>query len=97
MIRAGHKEPVCGTFAAKAEDKFACIAYRLSAKGGPILDGVVAWIDCALYAVHEAGDHFMVLGEVHALEVERPHAPLLFFQGGYGRFSPFMPAGRAVA
>ncbi len=36
----------------------------------------------------EAGDHYIVLGRVHELAVERPTLPLLFFQGGYGRFSP---------
>jgi flavin reductase (DIM6/NTAB) family NADH-FMN oxidoreductase RutF len=92
-ILAAHQEPLCRAFASKAEDKFAGIAYRLSAKGGPILNDIVAWIDCDLYAVHEAGDHYIVLGEVDALGLERPHEPLLFFQGGYGRFSPLVPVG----
>lgn len=86
-ILAEHQEPVCRAFASKGEDKFVGIPYRLSEKGRPILESVVAWIDCDLYAVHEAGDHFIVLGEVHALDVEQPHKPLLFFQGGFGQFS----------
>jgi 3-hydroxy-9,10-secoandrosta-1,3,5(10)-triene-9,17-dione monooxygenase reductase component len=91
-ILAEHQERLCQAFASKAEDKFAGISHRLSARGAPILDDVVAWIDCDLHAVHEAGDHFIVLGEVHALDVERPHKPLLFFQGGYGQFSPLATA-----
>ncbi len=85
-VLAAHQEQLCRAFSSRADDKFAGIDYRLSDKGVPILDDVVAWIDCTLHAVHEAGDHFIVLGEVHALDVEKPHAPLLFFQGGYGRF-----------
>lgn len=73
--------------AAPGPDKFAGITHRVSANGSPILDDVVAWIDCTLEAVHEAGDHFIVLGRVVALEVDRPGLPLLFFQGGYGEFS----------
>jgi 3-hydroxy-9,10-secoandrosta-1,3,5(10)-triene-9,17-dione monooxygenase reductase component len=46
----------------------------------------VAWIDCTLFATYEAGDHLVVLGEVMQLEVENARAPLLFFQGSYGRF-----------
>jgi len=88
-VLAEHQERICRAFASKAENKFAEIPYRLSAKGTPILEDIIAWIDCDLHAVHEAGDHFIVLGEVHALDVERPHKPLLFFQGGYGQFSPF--------
>jgi flavin reductase (DIM6/NTAB) family NADH-FMN oxidoreductase RutF len=49
---------------------------------------VVAWVDCHLLAVHEAGDHFIVIGEVHALNVESPQPPLIFVQGRYGSFMP---------
>jgi 3-hydroxy-9,10-secoandrosta-1,3,5(10)-triene-9,17-dione monooxygenase reductase component len=87
-ILAEHQEPLCRAFSSQTESKFAGISHRLSGNGAPILDDVVAWIDCDLHAVHEAGDHFIVLSEVRALDVERPHKPLLFFQGGYGQFSP---------
>ena len=53
----------------------------------PVLDDVVAWIDCSVYATHDAGDHLIALGAVVDLEVVVPGAPLLFFQGGYGEFA----------
>ena len=56
--------------------------------GSPILDGAVSWIECTFEDIREAGDHYIVLGRVHELAVERSTLPLLFFQGGYGRFSP---------
>ena len=90
-ILADDQEWLCRRFAARMEDKFADVSHRLSGAGLPILDNVVAWIDCTLHAVHEAGDHYIVLGEVHALDIERPARPLLFFQGGYGQFSPLPP------
>ncbi|ETI60303.1 monooxygenase [Sphingobium sp. C100] len=86
-ILASDQLPLCRQIAAPGADKFAGIAHRASANGSPILDDVVAWIDCTLHAVHEAGDHHIVLGAVMALEVERPERPLLFFQGNYGAFS----------
>jgi len=89
-VLAANQIAVCRAFSSKAEDKFAGISYRLSPRGVPILDGVIAWIDCTLHAVHEAGDHFIVLGDVQALAVEKRHAPLLFFQGGYGQFAPHL-------
>ena len=48
----------------------------------------MAWIDCDLESVTEAGDHYIVLGRVRRLDVESTSLPLLFFQGGYGRFAP---------
>lgn len=87
-VLAAHQEPLSRAFATRAEDRFAGVPYRLSETGLPILGDIVAWIDCELHAVHEAGDHFIVLGRVRALDVERQHAPLLFFRGGYGGFAP---------
>lgn len=86
-VLASDQLPLCRQFASRGGDKFAGVSHRLSENGSPILDGVIAWIDCTLHATHEAGDHLIVLGHVHALEVDKPGSPLLFFQGGYGEFS----------
>jgi 3-hydroxy-9,10-secoandrosta-1,3,5(10)-triene-9,17-dione monooxygenase reductase component len=87
-ILADDQEWLCRRFASRIEDKFEGVTHRVSGQGLPILDGVIAWIDCTLHAVHEAGDHYIVLGKVEALNTERPSRPLLFFQGLYGQFSP---------
>lgn len=87
-ILASDQQQLCARFAARGvEDKFSGVSHRVSANGSPILDGVVAWIDCMLEAVYEAGDHYIALGRVAALEVESPGKPLLFFQGAYGEFA----------
>jgi DNA-binding IclR family transcriptional regulator len=79
---------VCRRFASKGENKFEGLPYRLSNRGSPIITGAVAWIDCDLHEVHEAGDHYIVQGLVRELQIETAGLPLLFFQGGYGRFIP---------
>jgi DNA-binding IclR family transcriptional regulator len=63
------------------------VPWRGASSGSPILEGVVAWIDCDIEAVEDAGDHYFVLGRVRALEIENPGLPLMFFRGGYGEFS----------
>lgn len=87
-ILAAEQEPICRTFATKGGDKFAELTWQPGGTGSPILDGVVAWIDCDIDQVQEAGDHYMVIGRVRELDIARPTLPLLFFQGGYGRFTP---------
>lgn len=87
-ILSAQQENVCRKLASKDPDKFAAIGHRPSPLGSPILDGAIAWIDCDLHSVSEAGDHFAVLGLVRQLEVAESGLPLLFFQGGYGRFAP---------
>jgi 3-hydroxy-9,10-secoandrosta-1,3,5(10)-triene-9,17-dione monooxygenase reductase component len=88
-ILSSEQQALCKIFSSSGGDKFAGVSHRHSANGSPILDDVVAWIDCTLDAVHEAGDHYIVLGHVVALEVETPGKPLLFFQGAYGEFASF--------
>lgn len=87
-VLGSHQEALCRRFATRGQDKFAGVSHRLSSGGSPILDDVIAWIDCSLHAVHEAGDHYIVLGRVIELDVERPDRPLLFFRGKYGVFAP---------
>jgi 3-hydroxy-9,10-secoandrosta-1,3,5(10)-triene-9,17-dione monooxygenase reductase component len=72
-------------FARKGADKFAGVSWRPSATGAPLLDGVLGWVDCTIYAVHEAGDHYVVIGRVMDLGVEEAPHPLLFYRGKYAR------------
>lgn len=78
---------LCARFAAKGGNKFDALDYSASPLGQPVLADVVAWIDCRIHAVHEAGDHYIVLGEVHDLEADAAMKPLLFHCGGYGQFT----------
>jgi flavin reductase (DIM6/NTAB) family NADH-FMN oxidoreductase RutF/DNA-binding IclR family transcriptional regulator len=88
-ILGADQEDVCRTFSAKAGNKFENVPFHPAPQtASPIIDGVVAWIDCDIEAVQDAGDHVLVLGRVRELDLHRPGLPLLFFQGGYGRFSP---------
>lgn len=87
-VLAAEQEDLCRRFASRQEDKFDGVAWRPSPSGAPVIDGVVAWIDCDVHGISEAGDHYIVLGEVTTLRVETPRLPLMFFQGGYGRFIP---------
>lgn len=91
-----HQEAVCRAFAKPGDDKFVAVSHRPSHAGLPILDGTAAWIDCDIDAVHEAGDHWIVLGRVTALDVNGPMRPLLFFKGGYGQFAPILNAARGA-
>jgi flavin reductase (DIM6/NTAB) family NADH-FMN oxidoreductase RutF len=86
-ILAADQVDVCNAFAGKSDDKFDEVTWDTTHLGSPRLAGSLAWIDCSLEAVHDGGDHFIVVGRVNELDVERPDVgPLLFFRGGYGLF-----------
>ena len=68
--------------------KVADIGWRPAVSGSPILDGVLAYVDCALAAEHDAGDHTIAVGRVLDIDIlDGARAPLLFFRGGYGHFA----------
>ncbi|ONH22877.1 flavin reductase family protein [Pseudofrankia asymbiotica] len=87
VLGADH-EWICRLFATKGIDRFAEIAWRPAGSGAPIIDAAVAWIDCDLAAVQEAGDHFIVTGRVRALGITSEGPPLVFHRGAYGSFTP---------
>jgi len=54
------------------------------AEGGPRLDGSVAALGCRVEAVHEGGDHWIVVGRVLSIYRSEPAAaPLVFCAGRY--------------
>jgi flavin reductase (DIM6/NTAB) family NADH-FMN oxidoreductase RutF len=83
-ILADDQEALSRKFAVSGggSKKFEGVAYRLGANGTPILDGVLSYIECTLYAAYEGGDHSIYLGEIQQAEI-REGKPLLFFRGGY--------------
>jgi flavin reductase (DIM6/NTAB) family NADH-FMN oxidoreductase RutF len=85
-VLGGHHEDICRTFALRGVDRFAQGGWH-ERSGGPGLDDAAAWIDCDIQALHDAGDHVIVVGRVLALEAaERQAPPLVFHRGVYGSF-----------
>ena len=81
------QEDVSRVFAGKGPDKFKGIGWKPAATGSPVISGALAWVDCEVDTIHEAGDHFIVIGRVRELGLSDDHTgPLLFYRGGYGRF-----------
>lgn len=85
------QKEVSGAFAGKSDDKFAGIDWDTQVTGSPVIAGSLAWIDCTVHAIHDGGDHEIVVGRVEALAAAEPGGdaapgPLLFYKGGYGRY-----------
>lgn len=93
-VLAHDQVELCRAMAISDVDKFDKVEWKPSRWGAPMLTGAVAHIHCFPTQIIEAGDHFIVLCRVTGMEVSRAVPPLLFFQGGYGGFSPHsMTAG----
>ena len=70
--------------ASRGADKFAGVDWTPApVTGTPLLRGTIGHLECNIHAVHEAGDHYVVIGRVLGLEVGDVDDPLLFFRGRY--------------
>ncbi len=81
-ILAEDQEALSRKFAVSGGNKFEGVAYRIGANGAPIVEGVLAFIECTLYAAYDGGDHSIYLGEIQQAEIHEGK-PLVFFRGGY--------------
>ena len=82
-ILASDQEEISRRFASKLPDKFEGIRYRPGpGTDAPILDGVLAWIECRVTEAVPAGDHTVFIGEI--LDgTANEGTPLLYFRGRY--------------
>ncbi|WP_127940409.1 flavin reductase family protein [Nonomuraea polychroma] len=85
-VLAEDQQSVCAQMATKGGDKFAGLEWTGSPGGNPVLEGALAWMDCAVEAEHPAGDHVIVVARVLQLDTHADGGPLVFFRGGYGGF-----------
>jgi flavin reductase (DIM6/NTAB) family NADH-FMN oxidoreductase RutF/pimeloyl-ACP methyl ester carboxylesterase len=72
-------------FAGKGEDRFAATAWREGETGMPVLDGSLGSFECMRHAIHDGGDHFLLVGKVVRAQFEPRRDPLLYFRGKYRR------------
>lgn len=67
---------------------FSPASWKLDASGVPILNGCIARFECRQSALHDAGDHTIIVGHVQRV-VHSPAAGLLHNSGQYGGFTGF--------
>ena len=53
--------------ATKGSEKFHGVGWKPASTGAPLIDGVLGYVDCTIDRVHEAGDHYIVVGRVQEL------------------------------
>jgi flavin reductase (DIM6/NTAB) family NADH-FMN oxidoreductase RutF len=85
-VLAAEQAELCRIFALSGADKFRDVTWELTENGSVRLAGALAWVDCEIELVHEAGDHELIVGRVVDLEKHPGRAPLLFYRGGFGSF-----------
>ncbi len=68
----------------EADARFEGVGFSRSAHGAPVLDDVLAHLECRLRHRHAEGDHTILVLEVEGA-IARDARPLLYYRGGYAQ------------
>ncbi len=79
------QQPTSNLFARPAEDRFAETPWEPGQHDVPLLLGALANFECRRHAIHEGGDHIILVGEVVRAKFDPRRDPLLYFNGKYRR------------
>lgn len=84
-VLADHHGEVCRQLAGPADQRFAGLDVRVTEGGAVLLAEAVATFDCTIHREVEAGDHTIVLLQLHAVEGPGALSPLVFHRSSFGR------------
>ncbi|MBV8462607.1 MAG: flavin reductase family protein [Acidimicrobiales bacterium] len=92
-VLSDQQEELSVAFARSGGEKFAGIDWDPApSTGSPVLRGGIAFVDCRVELVHDAGDHELILGHVLELGVSEGN-PLLFFRSAFATLADSVHPG----
>lgn len=83
-ILSARQEQLARRFSIVDVDRFEGVGFTRSASGYAILEDILGLIECRRFALHDGGDHTIIVGEVEATSIETG-TPLLYYRGGYAQ------------
>jgi flavin reductase (DIM6/NTAB) family NADH-FMN oxidoreductase RutF len=79
------QQPASIRFSTRHEDRFGPNDWTAGELGAPVLKQSLGVFECESHAVHEGGDHHILLGRVIKATFDASLDPLLYFRGRYRR------------
>ena len=83
-LLASDQQALSNRFASKQDEwtRFDGLVCEAGATGAPLIPGALASLACRVVALHDAGDHVIVVGQVEEAR-SADVAPLVYFRGAY--------------
>lgn len=78
------QEQIARRFSIVDIDRFEGVGFTRSPSGAAVLDDVIGVLECTRNAMHDAGDHTIIIGRVESAQVHSG-SPLLYYRGGYSQ------------
>ncbi len=79
------QQPASITFSTRGEDRFGQTEWSVGEHGAPVLMESLSVFECRRHAIHDGGDHVILVGEVTKASFVAGLDPLLYFRGSYRR------------
>ncbi|MFI8595467.1 flavin reductase family protein [Microbacterium sp. NPDC078428] len=86
-ILGGDHADACLQLASRSRDRFAGLSTTATDAGALFVDGSTMWLDCEVLSTTPAGDHRIVVMQVHGLSVDHDAHPLVYQQQRFHRLS----------
>ena len=83
-ILSAKQEQIARRFSIVDIDRFEGVGFSRTRNGIVVLDDVLGMIECNRVALHDAGDHTVIVAEVEATRAENG-SPLIYYRGGYAQ------------
>lgn len=83
-VLSSTQEAIARRFANTGAQQFDGIGYRSGENGVPVLNDVLAFVECKRISSTAAGDHTVIVGETIAASL-RDARPLLYYRGGFAQ------------
>jgi len=81
-VLEGSQEVLARRFSDQDIERFDGVGFHPGLSGAPILDNILAWMECRRADVFPGGDHTIFTGIVEVAG-SRAGEPLLYYRGGY--------------
>ena len=79
------QQPASIRFSTRDEDRFGTTPWTCGEAGAPILAESLGVFECERHALHDGGDHHLLIGKVVKASFDASLDPLLYFRGSYRR------------
>ena len=88
-VLASGQQDLSNRFASKREEwrRFDGLELEAGPTGAPLLKRALACLDCRVVAAHEAGDHWLFVGEIEKV-ILRNGEPLVYWGASYHDLAP---------
>ncbi len=87
-VLADDQRDISEHFAQSERPRFESIDASQSPSGQPVLPNCIAYFHCHTDAIHEGGDHYIIVGEVSHFELGHNKSPLLYYASDYRFLAP---------